>query len=102
MWKGDLTQEYDISVMEKICQDTKPVNILERLNDVRLFLKVSCLSNIAITASSEIENWTLYGLLSATRVTWPERQMPLEENMNLWRDTLMACFFVYIGYTRTI
>ena len=91
-WKEKITLMHDIFIMEKICQDNRPTYILERLNDVMLFLKVLRLSDIVHPNGSDIEHWALYSPPADTSVIWPKRRQPLEENMKLWRDTIKTYF----------
>ena len=78
--------------MGKICDTTAPTYILEQLNDVRLSMNVSWLSNIPNADSKDIEKLTMYGPLADLLLAWPKRRPPLEEHMNLWSETIRADF----------
>ena len=78
--------------MDNICDTPAPTYILEQLNDVRLSMNVSWLSNIPNADSKDIEKLTMYGPLADLLLAWPKRRPPLEENMKLWKETIRADF----------
>ena len=76
IWNQELERENDIFIMDKIWQITQSKYILERINDVHLYLKVSRLSNIVNDEGSAIEKWALYGPPANSTLTWPKRRKP--------------------------
>ena len=79
--------------MDKIYQTVKEEIIPERLNDVRLCLKLSRISDISLKEGNIIERWSMHGPPVETTVIWSKRRKPLDQNMILWRDTLRAYFY---------
>ena len=69
--------------MDKNCQTVRLEYILERLNDIRLYLQVSRLSDIVNKEGSEIEAWAMYGPPQTTDLIWPKQRKPLAVNMKL-------------------
>ena len=69
--------------MERFCKEPKLTYILQRLNDVRLYLQVSRPSDITNEA----------GISGGFRVKIAKRRELLEENMKLWKDTMRTYFY---------
>ena len=69
-------------IMDKIVDTPHPSHILERLNDVRLWLKISRLSDMVNHSGDQIEHWVLYGPPKASTLQWPKQRRPLEANLN--------------------
>ena len=61
-WNQKIQRENDVFVMDKICDTPRPLIVLEKLNDVQLWLKVSQLSDIVKEAGNAIEPWAFNGL----------------------------------------
>ena len=62
---------------------------LTRLNDLRIYLKVTHISCIANEREDRLVNWELHGPPNTkTDLDWPPRQKPLEENLKAWREML--------------
>ena len=78
--------------MDRVTHIKRPVYILERLNDVRLYLKVSRLSDRLNAPGSEIEYWALYGPPAESLGNWPKRRKSLAENMRFLRETIRIFF----------
>ena len=79
--------------MDKICSKIRITDILVRLNNVRLYLRVSRLSDIVSEDGQWIHEWALHGPPSLCTLKWPKRRKPLEQNMRLWRDTIRQIFY---------
>ena len=82
-WDQTVARENDVFLMNNICSTPRSAYILERINDVRLWLKVSRLSDIADCAGTQIMDWALYDPLVNSPLKWPKRRKPLEENLKL-------------------
>ena len=54
-------RENGVFIMDRIIATSRPTHIPERLNDVRLCLDVSRLSDMVNQTGDNIENWALYG-----------------------------------------
>jgi hypothetical protein len=78
--------------MDKIIATPHPTHILERLNDVRLWLQVSRLSDMVNHTGDKIENWALYGPPKTSNMQWPKRRRPVESNLKMWRDVVRRLF----------
>ena len=85
-------RENDVFIMDRITATSHPTHILERLNDVRLWLHVSRLSDMVNQSGDKIENWALYGPPESLNMQWPKRRHPLESNLKMWRDVLRRLF----------
>ena len=70
-------RENDAFIMDRVTNIKRPAYILERLNDARLYLKVSRLSDISNAAGTDIEHWAMYGPLAEAIGNWPKRRPPL-------------------------
>ena len=88
---------HNVVFMNKICAAQRDLQILERLNAVRLWLHVSRLSDIAHIKGTQIENWVIYEPPAVTTISWPKRRKPLEETVKLWQDTIRSKFCGTLG-----
>ena len=52
---------------------------MEKLNDVRLWLRVSRLSDMVNEVGDKIEDWALYVLPMKSDIDWLTRRIPLPE-----------------------
>ena len=101
-WVEKPQREGDLFLMDVIVKViTNPV-CLRRINDVRLYLRVSRLSDIATLAGNQLSQWELYGPpREGSELTWLPRRKPLAENLKLWRSalhqTVTASFGLYPG-----
>ena len=59
---------------------------------MRLWLKVSRLSDIASVDEQKIEHWAVHGPPAVTKIEWPKRREPTAENLKLWRQTVRGVF----------
>ena len=91
-WKQDIKRENDRFLMDEIIKEVKYPPVLAWINDVRLYLKISRISDMATTYGSNIHRWAVYGPPSNSTLKWPKRRTPLESNMKLWRDTIRKVF----------
>jgi hypothetical protein len=91
-WIQLLNRENDAFIMDKIIATPHPTHILERLNDVRLWLQVSRLSDIVNQTGDKIENWALHGPPKKSNVQWPKRKRPVGSNLKMWRDVVRRLF----------
>ena len=68
----------------------KPLGVgtMEKLNDERLWLRVSRLSDIVNEVGDKIEDWALYSPPMKSDIDWPTRRKPLPETFKLWRSTI--------------
>ena len=84
--------------MDKIVKRVNHKETLRRMNDIRLFLRVSRLSNITNCEGNRLKEEALYGILkNDTDLEWPFRRQPLLENMKTWRNILRSIFGAYKG-----
>ena len=83
-----MIREHEVFLMDNICGVPRLHSVLEKLNDVRLWLKVSRLSDIVLEDRTTIAPWAMYGPPSRSDLKWPKRGDTLPENLKLWRDTL--------------
>ena len=65
---------------------------MERLNDVRLWLRVSRLSDMVNRLGDQIEDWALYGPPMKSDIARSTRRQPLTENLKPWRTTIRSVF----------
>ena len=97
-WNQRVLRENDLFLMDKICEKIPSHLVLNKLNDVRLWLKVSRLSDIVIEDRTDIAP-----LPTRSELKWPKRRKSLPENLKLWRDTLRNIFCGAAGpYTMTL
>ena len=92
-WKQCLQRENDCFLMTRICEVVRRPDLLLRINNVRLYLKVSRLSDIVQSNGQWIHDWAFVGPPSASTLTWPKRRCPLEQNWKLWRETIRHVFY---------
>ena len=60
-WNQANGRVHDEFLMDRIVEKVKTPHILARINDVRLFLKVSWLSDIATDDGRNIQEWAMFG-----------------------------------------
>ena len=60
-WNQKVQRSNDVFLMDKICETIKDTETLVRINNVRLWLKVSRLSDIASADGKHIEHWAMHG-----------------------------------------
>ena len=88
-WRQVPRRENDVALMDVICKKVREPEKLRRINDVRLWLRVTFLSDISNLDGNALEKWALYGPPSTDdTLEWPSRRAPLAENMKLWRQSL--------------
>ena len=80
--------------MDKLSDTPRSAAIMEKLNDVRHWLKVSRLSDMVNDEGNKIEDWALYGPPKPSDIEWPTRRHPVQENLRLWRNTIRSVFAV--------
>ena len=91
-WLQVKQRENDVFIMDKVCASSYPSHILERLNDVHLWLKVSMLSDMVNQEGTQLEEWALYSPPKERMLQWLKRRQPLASNLKLWCDTLRQEF----------
>ena len=91
-WHEKLVRENDVFIMDKLTEASRSVLTLGKLNAVRLWLKVSRLSDMVNVSGDKIEDWALYGPPRQSDIEWPTRRKPVAENLRLWRDTIRRVF----------
>ena len=75
--------------MDRIVRVTDNPLTLERINAVRLYMRVSRLSDIVNKEGNQIGKWALFGQQrKGTELDWTPRRKPLLENIKLWREVL--------------
>lgn len=68
-------------------------HVLQRMNDIRLYLRVTKLSNIATPSGTGIKEEIFQGIPQTSSLTeWPHRRKPLQENLNTWKKILTSMF----------
>ena len=82
-WKQKLAKHCDVFLMDKICSKIRITDTLVRLNNVRLYLRVSRLSDIVSEDGQWIHEWALHGPPALCKLKFPNRRKPLEQNMRL-------------------
>ena len=92
-WNQCLQRENDCFLMTRICEVVRRPDLLLRINNVRLYLKVSRLSDIVQPNGQWIHDWAFVGPPKACTLTWPKRRCPLEQNWKLWRETIRQVFY---------
>ena len=60
-WNQGKTREHDEFLMDKIVHKIKQKHPLERINDVRLYLKISRLSDIVTDDGTRIQHLAMHG-----------------------------------------
>ena len=78
--------------MDKICETPRPLLSLAKLNDVRLWLKVSQLSDIANDEGTGLALWAMYSPPAISDLKWSNRRTPTFQNLKLWRTILRNIF----------
>ena len=81
VWKQSLERKNNVFIMDKICATNKPGHKLVHLNDVRLYLEVSRLSDISNEEGSEINDWSIYRLPAISHLKCTKRRKYLQCNM---------------------
>ena len=71
-WKQGLQRENDCFLMPRICEVIRRPDTLLRINNVRLYLKVSRLSDIVQPNGQWIHDWAFYGPPADCTLTWPK------------------------------
>ena len=79
--------------MDKISALVHRLELLQKLSNVRLYLKVSRLSNIATEDGQWIHEWPFNGHPEISNLQWPKRRHPLEHNWKMRRDTIKSIFY---------
>ena len=73
-WTHHTTRNNIMFIMDKLCKTPRSAIMLEKLNDLRLWPRVSRSRGIVTTASDQIEDWVLNGTPMTTSLTWPTRR----------------------------
>ena len=79
--------------MNKISAIVRHPELLQKLNNVRLYLKVSRLSDITTEDGQWIHEWAFYGPPAISNLQWPKKRHSLEQNWKLWRNTIKGIFY---------
>ena len=60
-WNQRVIRENDVFLMDKICDNIRSHLVLNKMNDIRLWLRVSRLSDIVTADGTDIATWALHG-----------------------------------------
>ena len=77
-WTHQPSRVHDKAIMDIFRSKEKDKVKLERLNDVRLYLKITYISCMTNEAANKIENWALVGPPKNLPLDWPVRRRPLQ------------------------
>jgi hypothetical protein len=92
-WKPATQRDFD-SILMDVFESLKPSSCtLEKLNAVRLFLRVITLADITDESGRSIEAWALSGSTVATIcIDWPHQAKPPDSYWVIWRRFLKKAF----------
>lgn len=83
----------DRYIMDEFVCKVKKSYVLQRLNDVRIYLRVTRLSDICNTEGNRLDFSILHGRRRpAYGHTWLKRRKPLEENLKKFREVIISIF----------
>ena len=78
--------------MEALIDKGYNTSVLEVLNDVRVYMKVTVLSDIS-QDGRHMAKWALAGQQNrSSQWSWPPRRVPTQQNLKVWRDCLRGTF----------
>ena len=82
--------------MEKFIDRGYNKAVLEVINDIRVFMKVTTLSNIS-KGGKKMTKWAMAAEVNRNyQWSWPARRHPTSQNMKVWRDCLRGTFMMGI------
>ena len=91
-WKPSLAHPMDAFIMENFIDKGYNKSVLEVLNDIRVYMQVSVVSDMSKNGN-KMEKWALSAEVNPqSQWTWPPRRTPTRQNMKVWRDCLRGTF----------
>ena len=78
-WNQQLAREGGVFLMDRISKVIRRTEVLDKLNNVRLYLKDSRLSDIVTDDGQWLHNLALHGPPLTSALTWPKRRKPLKK-----------------------
>ena len=78
--------------MGRICATPKPLYILERLINSRLWLRVTRISSMDDKVGTQIEEWAVYGSPAESSLIWSKYRQFLPANLKLWGEAIRSEF----------
>ena len=97
-WRQKPIRYGDKALVDEFRRIRVPTEKLRRMNDVRLYLKVTYLSCMTNVEGNKIERWALYGPpRQDSELEWPVRRKPLPENIREWRHLIYKNFTAATG-----
>ena len=78
--------------MDKLSVPTSSAYILEILNEIRLYLRISRRSDVVNEEGTNIQPGNLYGPPAHSNLTLLKRQKILQSNMKSWRECTQETF----------
>ena len=72
-WTQKIARTNDVFIMDKLSETPRSVGIMDKLNNVRLWLQISRLSDMVNEAGDNIERWALYGPPKKSELDWTIR-----------------------------
>ena len=92
-WVESIVRENDSFIMDGVVKRVQKPHVLKRINNVRLYLCVSQVSDITNAAGDKINFDILNGEPNHTsQLQWPRRRKPLPENIKLFKNVIISCF----------
>ena len=91
-WRIQPARENDLFIMDEMIKKVTKMDVLCRMNDVRLFLQVTRLSDISVESGDALDLSILNGTPKPNCLTWPKRRVPLEENLKQFRMIIRSMF----------
>ena len=89
----------DVSIMTSFCNQNYTTNELQRINRVRLWYKISLLSDLCTADGKEVEphhlgshGFDALGFYRDSRFDWAYQQRPPRADFKCFRDALQLCF----------
>ena len=84
--------------MDEIVKNINKSYVLKRMNNIRLYLKVSRLSDIATSTGDGIRQDVFDGIpLGESTLDWPKQRKPIQQNLNTWKKVLIEIFQATTG-----
>ena len=91
-WKPILTRPQDVFLMEAFIDKGYSSSVLEVLNDIRVYMRVTALSEIS-RGGTKMEKWALAAEPNRnSKWSWPPRRVSTRQNKKVWRDCICGTF----------
>ena len=98
LWKETIARENDRFIMDKIVKQIQKSYVLKRLNDIRLYLKVSRVSDITNAEGNAIRQDIFDGIPNGnSELDWPKRRKPIAQNVATWKRVIIELFKSSMG-----